>query len=413
MGKITEEKTYEGRQLEDIFFRPMLTGPNAIDLGIRMLYNVPVPTTLTFWKSAVDVLRKYKKGFDGGDPAKRESKTISLSKVKAELAYSAEEYFNTVYELITNRADVNLDDLSGTELEAAETTLFKEAIAESIRATMWLGDTTREGEGAFNSFDGFLKRIIADAGTGENDVKIPVKSMSMEGDTAAQDMFKSLWENAPIILKQFKSQGNLVYLVTSDIMAKYEDELAGKNLESSFTYMQQGVPTTAYRGIPVKDIQIAGYADKYPDMPNSFAILTDKRNLAVAVNTNSYPGSDVRMWYNPDEMENRQRAIFMAGCDYLLPELLVCALNVDAKIDSSALTATGGTLKVTPTATSLITKIEAQGYNASNAADGTKKTLTASEGVYSATLSCTAATKVVVTTTFKDGSTQAETINIG
>lgn len=119
MGKITEEKTYEGRQLEDIFFRPMLTGPNAIDLGIRMLYNVPVPTTLTFWKSAVDVLRKYKKGFDGGDPAKRESKTISLSKVKAELAYSAEDYFNTVYELITNRSDVNLDDLSGTELEAA------------------------------------------------------------------------------------------------------------------------------------------------------------------------------------------------------------------------------------------------------------------------------------------------------
>ena len=28
------------------------------------------------------------------------------------------------------------------------------------------------------------------------------------------------------------------------------------------------------------------------------------------------------MWYNPDEMENRQRAIFMAGCDYLLPELM-------------------------------------------------------------------------------------------
>lgn len=28
------------------------------------------------------------------------------------------------------------------------------------------------------------------------------------------------------------------------------------------------------------------------------------------------------MWYNPDLMENRQRAIFMAGCDYLLPELV-------------------------------------------------------------------------------------------
>lgn len=31
------------------------------------------------------------------------------------------------------------------------------------------------------------------------------------------------------------------------------------------------------------------------------------------------------MWYNPDLMENRQRAVFMAGCDYLLPELISLA----------------------------------------------------------------------------------------
>ena len=60
-----------------------------------------------------------------------------------------------IYELITNRSDVNLDDLSGTELEAAETALFKEAIAEAIRVTMWCGDTSRES--GFNSFDGFLQ----------------------------------------------------------------------------------------------------------------------------------------------------------------------------------------------------------------------------------------------------------------
>ena len=48
----------------------------------------------------------------------------------------------------------------------------------------------------------------------------------------------------------------------------------------------------------------------------------------MAVNTSDFPGTEVRMWYNPDEMENRQRAIFMAGCDYLLPELIVIALPV-------------------------------------------------------------------------------------
>ena len=57
----------------------------------------------------------------------------------------------------------------------------------------------------------------------------------------------------------------------------------------------------------------------------SFCFLTDRRNLVLAVNTADYPGSEVRMWYNPDEMQNRQRAIFMAGCELLDEELVVRA----------------------------------------------------------------------------------------
>ena len=70
------------------------------------------------------------------------------------------------------------------------------------------------------------------------------------------------------------------------------------------------------------DLHLSGYASVASDLPASFIILTDKRNLALAVNTNDFPGTEVRMWYNPDLMENRQRAIFMAGADYLLPELV-------------------------------------------------------------------------------------------
>lgn len=170
MAKIENPKNYSGRDLETIFFRPMLSGPDARALGIKVMYNTPVPTTLQFWKRAGDILQKYTAaGWKGGDAATKYSKQIALSKVKAEAGYSAEDYFNMVYELITGRPDVNLDDLTGTELEAAETALFKEAIAESIRATMWLGDTEREG--ALSTFDGFLKRLLADTGDTENDVR--------------------------------------------------------------------------------------------------------------------------------------------------------------------------------------------------------------------------------------------------
>jgi len=98
-------------------------------------------------------------GWTGGDPARKLQKTIDMSKVKAELGYSAADYFSMIYELITNRADVNMDDLTGTELEQAETELFKRAIAESLRVTMWIGDKEAGAGTEYATFNGFIKRI--------------------------------------------------------------------------------------------------------------------------------------------------------------------------------------------------------------------------------------------------------------
>ena len=320
MAKIENPKNYTGRDLETIFFRPMLSGSDAVDLGIKILYNTPVPTTLQFWKRAGDILQKYTaSGWNGGESATKFQKQIQLSKVKAEVGYSADDYFNMVYETIAGRSDVNLDDLSGTELEAAETSLFREAVAESIRATMWLGDTERNGQLA--TFDGFVKRLLADSGPGENDVPcfyLPENFAGNSETDAAEKVFKKLWEDAPEVLKAFKPQGNLVYLVTSDIYARYEEELDNVVLESAYLAKQNGREALSYRGIPVIDIQVTPYLKTCGDMPQTFALLTDRRNLAIAVNTADFPGTEIRMWYNPDQMENRQRAIFMAGCDYLL-----------------------------------------------------------------------------------------------
>ena len=145
MSALENAKTYTGKNLETIFFRPMLSGPSAIDLGVRVLYNMPVPTTVQMWEPKTDILQKFTAaGWSGGAGSKKLQKTIPLNRVKAELGYSAADYFSLVYELITNRPEVNMEDLTGTELEEAETTLFKQAIAESIRSTMWVGDTSAE-----------------------------------------------------------------------------------------------------------------------------------------------------------------------------------------------------------------------------------------------------------------------------
>ncbi len=323
MSKIEQAKAYTGRDLETIFFRPMLSGPDAQALGIRVMYNMPVPTTLQFWKRGGDILQKYSAGgWSGSAPTAKFQKTIDLSRVKAEMSYSAEDYFNMVFELVSARAEVNLDDLSGTELETAETALFKESIAESIRATMWVGDTARASK--FNTFDGFLKKLVTDVA--ETGTEIPHFAITSLADAdAAEGVLKKLWDESSEALHEFKSQGNLVYLVTSDIYARYEESLDNVLLESAYLAKQNGREGLSYKGIPVVDVQLSGYLADFPELPQSFGILTDRRNLALAVNTADYPGTEVKMWYNPDVMENRQRAIFMAGCDYLLPELIAFA----------------------------------------------------------------------------------------
>lgn len=321
MIKIEQTKRYSGTDLETIFFRPILAGPYAQSLGIKIMYNMHVPTTLHFWKRDGDILQKFTQGgWNGSVNSSKFQKTIELQRVKAEVGYGAKDYFDMVLEKISAGSNANMKDLSGTDLEEAETALFKDSIAESIRATMWLGNKTRLNE-KFATFDGFIKRITDDIDNGESQIKKTTITPSSDPDSA-ETLLKNLWDNANPVLREFKSQGNLVYLVTTDIYAKYEEALDNVALESAYFAKQNGRERLSYMGIPVIDVQLSNYLPSASDMTQSFAILTDRRNLALAVNTANFSDMEVSMWYNPDVMENRQRAMFMAGCDYLLPELI-------------------------------------------------------------------------------------------
>ena len=101
MSFLESAKQYTGSDLETIFFRPILSGDSARELGVRVLYNMPVPTTIQLWDGQRNVLQKYSAaGWTGGNAATKLQKTISLGRVKAELGFSAADYFSLVYEKI-------------------------------------------------------------------------------------------------------------------------------------------------------------------------------------------------------------------------------------------------------------------------------------------------------------------------
>ena len=314
MGIIQEPKRYSGRDLETIFFRPMISGENAEQLGIRTIYNMPMPTTIQLWSPQSDVLQPYSTGWSGGTSAERKQKTISLSKVKAEVGFSAADYFGQIYELITNGASVNMDDLTGSELEKAETEMFRAAIAESLRVMMWLGDTAAESN---NLFDGLLKLIET-----YPCVEVGVSADGLSSETIVE-LFNKMWMGADVRLRALKKEGNLAFFVTTDIYDAYERYLDQFGSDNSYTDLVTGRRVLNYHGIPIIDMNISHILS---DNTQPRCILTDRRNLVLAVNTSDYPGAEVRMWYNPDEMENRQRATFLAGCEVLDEKLVVKAV---------------------------------------------------------------------------------------
>ena len=315
MGIIQEPKRYVGRDIETIFFLPIVTGESAKDLGIRTIYNMPMPTTIQLWSPQSNVLQPYSAGWSGGDSAIRKQKEIAMTKIKAEVGFSASDYFNQIYELITNNAQVSLDDLTGSELEKAETEMFRAAIAESIRAQMWLGDVDGIN---YNLFDGFLKKVKA-----YDCVSVDFTDDGWNPDII-MNVFEQMWSNAPSRLRSLKKDGQLAFFVTSDLYNAYEYYLDQYGNDSSYTDIITGRNELRYRGIPVVDMHIndiPGYSNQF----DHTCVLTDRRNLVLAVNTSDDPSAEVRMWYNPDEMENRQRATFLAGCEIIDEELVITA----------------------------------------------------------------------------------------
>ena len=322
---IENSKTYSFNDVENIFFRPAFCGKAAEEMGIRVLYNLPLPTKVPLFSHNSKILKKFTPGWQGGSASALTQKEIQLTKLKAESSYSAEDYFSTVYEIMVASSDVNLGDLSGTELEQAETELFRRALIDSVYTNTWFGDT----KGAISditNFDGFLPRIIAAA---ENSDGLDVEICTEWRDVnEVVEILREIWMKASEELRALATDGNLAFFVSSDIYDQYKFYLDDKGIVDAQGEVA-GRQALTYHGIPLIEVPTFGctmYRSK------AFCILTDRRNLVLALNTADSPEKEIHMWYNPDEMENRQRVVFLAGTT-IVDENLLSGIVFDSGIN--------------------------------------------------------------------------------
>ena len=302
---IENSKTYNVNEVEDLFFRPSFCGKSAEELGVRVLYNMPIPTKIPSFGHYGNILKSFSSGWQGSPVNDYRETEINMKKLKAENTYSAESYFATIYEMLINSGSVNFGDLTGTDLEKAETELFRRSIIEGIYATMWFGDETGLISD-FTGFTGFIKHLINIYDN--DDAAISIFSECV--DTDAYSILSEIWTEASDSLRALATDGQLAFFVSSDIYDAYLFWLDNQGLTNSAAEAGNARPTLLFHGIPV--VEIPGH--KYNHYrAASFCILTDRRNLILALNTADSPEKEIHMWYNPDEMENRQRAVFLAG----------------------------------------------------------------------------------------------------
>lgn len=152
-------------------------------------------------------------------------------------------------------------------------------------------------------------------------------------NTAAQDLgtdearnaFKSMLVNSDKKLKMLQSTGLLRYWATDDMIENYQDTLEADGTEQAHRNQVDGIDRLFYRGIPILPMGLDGhlaadFASPYPHR----AILSVSDNITlVLASTEEF--AQTRFWFNPDENENRQRAQFEFGADYILPEWITVA----------------------------------------------------------------------------------------
>jgi hypothetical protein len=349
---ITAGSDYKGGENQDILFRPRFNG-KVEDVGFRQIFtNRRGSTKVTFFGKLAKILMPYAKGFQGGDGAPIKQKKFELAEFKAEVSYDKHDYFDIIQEQMVNIDGVNQNDISGTDVMAAEQKVFMDALQSDVHRNVWLGDTSKthtvdgtypdgtayssgDADKFYNQIDGVITQIraksdLSPSASAEEILLNEITAGGIQADEAG-DIFKAMFRKAPKVLRALKNTGMLRYYVTDSVLYKYLDDLEADGTEAARTQTINGITYPTYDGIPIQVLNIDTYIedDFAASFPDDLIILTTPMNMAMVLNAAS-GFAETRLWFNADENENRQRTQFHMGSGYVLPELISFAQNASA-----------------------------------------------------------------------------------
>ena len=161
-GFITNGSEYNGKEAIDIIIRPLKE--HGLPEGIRVVDTERAGSKkMTFFGKLTKILMPYSSGWQGGSGATKKQKKFELEEFKAEVAYSKQDYADTILEQVTNIGGIAQNDITGTDVHNAELEVFNRAVSHDIWRNFWFADKTKRHNAAGTYPDGSTAYAIGDA----------------------------------------------------------------------------------------------------------------------------------------------------------------------------------------------------------------------------------------------------------
>lgn len=336
MAAITSFTTYTGKQSE---FRELvmkkLAGFARVDqLGFQLVEDVQ-SNKIMYKDNYLDkITKKYTtcNNTETGTGVAVSTFTLSVVNMQAQLEQCANVFDATIAEVVRKKgADIN--DLTGTEIEAYILERIAEAAARDLFRILFLGDTTLSNSD-YTAFDGVFKKVKAGYLAGDGTVYGgTIAAADINTSNIVNTLDSKLWDVQPYELK-FIPDDQKVLLVTDNIYRAWKKYLSSTayGIVEQRSALINGISDVTYRGIPMVSL---GVIDKY--IATDFAtgspaaaatpyraILTKADNHYLATDTLT-ASSQVQMWYDQTQDKNYTRLRYDAGYNYAFGELNVFA----------------------------------------------------------------------------------------
>jgi hypothetical protein len=337
---------YNGADLTELMFRPMYEEASPEVQGFTLLTEgVTNKLRSLYIGTQRRITRAYQDGFQGGLTAKKYQNEMTLVELKAELEYSLQTYKDLILDVAnrTARTRGQGNDITASDIEAAEMFVFSRGLAQDYTINAWLADTSKTAAAAFtdysgatvaqgaadtryNMMDGLLKKILADSSANPDSEEIKVTGTDIPDNLvtdSAYDTLDTVINQASPELRDMIDRGVARFIVTQDLLDNLDATHRALGTELAHNMIINGNPQfrNVHRGVPIirAPFSAALKADFETAVPKHWAILCDPANFQVALN--AWDGN-AQMWYNPDLNVNRARVQYKQAQIYGVPEAI-------------------------------------------------------------------------------------------